>query len=353
MHVLRHKRSDTFMCLSLLFAFAVCWIVIGTIEAINGSRRIQRNHLYDSEWEVIIETNEFINIPKVLSAMDNLHGVVTINSITIPVDYSGEEYAGRALLFQDEGLKYSADGERIGSLYLNGKVLIGSDFEDGIYHGEISFGGESYGVAAVEHAKWRSIYDHSLVVPYESLPASVQKTAFRTGIVCVAFASDKLDAKEVADSFMTAIQSLEMKVFVNARERNRQMNGDAEGEFLFFYVLAYAFCAGNCVVAAELWALERKKEIAIRRAFGHSAGQILRCLLSELLKLSAISLTIASAGIGIVGSLAKRPWLLLGMTGSGLLTLIAFFVLTAILSVLPVSVHTVRGSSVNQLIQRG
>ena len=353
MHVLRHKRSDTFMCLSLLFAFAVCWIVIGTIEALNGSRRIQRNHLYNSEWEVIIETNEFVDFSPILAATDNLHGVVTIEDITIPVDFTGGEYTGRAVLFQDEGVKYSADGESIGALYLDGKVLLGSDFEGGVCNGEISLGMELFGVAAIERAKWRSVYDHSVVVPYELLDLSVQKTAFRNGTVGVLFASDRYDTKVVAASFITAFQSFGTKAFLTLREHSMIINGDAERGFLFFYLLAYAFCAGNCMVAAELWGLERKREIAIRRAFGFSAMQIQRCLLSEFLKLSVISLAISSVGIGVVGIFTKRQWITSGLSGHGVLTFTAFFVLTAILSVIPVSVRAVRGSSVNQMIQRG
>jgi ABC-type antimicrobial peptide transport system permease subunit len=107
------------------------------------------------------------------------------------------------------------------------------------------------------------------------------------------------------------------------------------------------------MVAAELWGLERKREIAIRRAFGFSAMQIQRYLLSEFLKLSVISLAISSVGIGVVGIFTKKQRITSGLSGPGVLTFTAFFVLTAILSVIPVSVRAVRGSSVNQMIQRG
>ena len=353
MHVFRHKRSDTFMCLSLFFAFVVCWIVIGTFEALNGSKRIQRNHLYDSAWEVIIDTKEFIDLPAVALAMRNLHGVVMVEDISIPVDCRGEEFLGRGVLFQDEGIKYSAGGESISSVFLNGGVLIGSDFEEGVVSGEISLGSEMYGVAGIEHAKWRSIYDHSLIVPYDKISETIQKTAFQSGVVSVVFLSDAYNAEEIAASFMEALQSRGGNTFLGAREYRTVIDGEGEGGFLFFYLLAYAFCIGNCVVAAELWALERKKEIAVRRAFGFSARQINRCLFREFLKLSLLSLLLASACTAVIGAAVKKQWLLSGVTGAGLLSFAALYALTAVLAVLPVTIYTAKGSSVNQMIQRG
>lgn len=90
----------------------------------------------------------------------------------------------------------------------------------------------------------------------------------------------------------------------------------------------YIFSVENCLVVTNYWIITKRRDMAIRKAFGWSNWQLIRMIISEMSGTLAISLVISSCLLAALGSwntamfsIELTPFFVLGTCGLLLFTL--------------------------------
>ena len=92
----------------------------------------------------------------------------------------------------------------------------------------------------------------------------------------------------------------------------------------------YVFSVANCLVVTNYWIITKRRDMAIRKAFGWSDGQLIRTIISEMAGTLAISLVISICLLAALKnwnatmfSIELTPFFVLGTCGLLLFTLSA------------------------------
>lgn len=64
----------------------------------------------------------------------------------------------------------------------------------------------------------------------------------------------------------------------------------------------YIFSVANCLVVTNYWIITKRRDMAIRKAFGWSDWQLIRMIISEMSGTLAISLIISTCFLAVLGS---------------------------------------------------
>ena len=64
----------------------------------------------------------------------------------------------------------------------------------------------------------------------------------------------------------------------------------------------YVFSVANCLVVTNYWIITKRRDMAIRKAFGWSDWQLIRMIISEMSGTLAISLIISTCFLAVLGS---------------------------------------------------
>lgn len=90
----------------------------------------------------------------------------------------------------------------------------------------------------------------------------------------------------------------------------------------------YIFSVANCLVVTNYWIITKRRDMAIRKAFGWSDWQLIRMIISEMAGTLAISLVISTCFLAALGSwntamlaIELTPFFVLGSCGLLLFTL--------------------------------
>ena len=92
----------------------------------------------------------------------------------------------------------------------------------------------------------------------------------------------------------------------------------------------YVFSVANCLVVTNYWIITKRRDMAIRKAFGWSDGQLIRMIISEMAGTLAISFVISICLLAALKnwnatmfSIELTPFFVLGTCGLLLFTLSA------------------------------
>lgn len=93
-------------------------------------------------------------------------------------------------------------------------------------------------------------------------------------------------------------------------------------------IAIYIFSVANCLVVTNYWIITKRRDMAIRKAFGWSDWQLIRMIIFEMAGTLAISLIISTCFLAVLGSwntamfsIELTPFFVLGTCGLLMFTL--------------------------------
>ena len=356
MTLFRHKKSDIFMGVSFVITFFLVFVVLSYMNNIISTSENVEKHTYVSQCRLIFSPGEGIpDFEKIMEKAEGLHGIVVVEDVGMAVDEAGEEYYTSVILFADEGYKVVSDGE----LQLINKindldVIIGGDFEKYVTeNNKISLDGKQYNVTAVDDNSSGSEYSYSIVTWYNGLSDFSKEKLVSAEAISIKIISDKYQASEMFTLLREAIMELYPDSNVYAEEIEGGIVYDADMEYMSFYVTVYIFCVVNCMVAAQFWVMERRREIAIRKAYGFTNMRLFASLYLEFTKVAAISMLICLLFKIMTDFWSDNELFAFELSAFNFVFLIVAVLITSLGAILLPVFAISRASSVDQVIKKG
>ncbi|MGN0166251.1 MAG: FtsX-like permease family protein [Lachnospiraceae bacterium] len=355
MALFRHKYSDLFMCISFMVTFYLVFVVLSYMNNLINLVGVAEKHAYESECRLIFSPGEELpDFDKILEEAGDLHGVILAEDVGMAVDATGAEYFTSVVLYADEPYKLVADG-KILRVDKSGAsdVIIGDDFRDYVTEdNKFYLDGEEYHVVATEDGNGGE-YAHSIITWYEGLSDFSKEKLIGAEVLSIKILSDKFNTSEVFTELKNAILRIYPDAKVYAEEISNDVMYDKDSEYIKFYLMIYVFCVVNCMVAAQFWVMERKREIAIRKAYGFSSAKLFVSLYLEFLKVASVSMVLCLIVKMAAGIFAQNSVFTFELSVFNLLFLIAAVFITSFGAILLPVYAISRAASVDQVIKKG
>ena len=193
---------------------------------------------------------------------------------------------------------------------------------------------EMYEVVGIIGSDKSDYWDNKVVLNVDCIGENTLKSIMEKKSYTIELSSNTYDLQESYSKLYGNIKSIEPDCAINAKKLNT--SGDSTivntlyKEKLKVNVIVYVFCIFNCMVISEFWIIQRKKELAVKKAFGMGNARIIWEIASNILSLSAVALVIFIAGNGILQLLPLKSGLDIAINGTNGLLLIGAVLVTVV-----------------------
>ncbi len=189
------------------------------------------------------------------------------------------------------------------------QVAVGTGKLDMIYEADgveyIDINGEAYVVTGIIGSESSDYWISKVVFVWDYIGDELKKSIARNGVGTLYYESDTEDVgKHYGELYKLAANELGSRLVMSG-----QIVGDGESivsenigkNHIEINGVIYLFCIIDCIIISNLWFATRKREFAIRKVCGMSNMQILRVLVSDIVKM----ILIVAIGFVALGVLAK------------------------------------------------
>lgn len=149
----------------------------------------------------------------------------------------------------------------------------------------IRLAGDLYPVTELIDGKGGSL-SYIVEVPYEILSVAARRQVeMHIVLASVLLESDSVDtaaSREMLENTLSEMtgEAILVKGYTNADAVNT--SGDTK-LVIYLCIFAYLFCMVNCIIVCEFWIFQRRREIAVRRAYHFSDGRIVELLFKDMM----------------------------------------------------------------------
>ncbi len=161
----------------------------------------------------------------------------------------------------------------------------------------IDIHGEKYEVTGFVAAPNSAIYDNRLILFYDCLGDNVRSDLeyyyYSLGFTLI-FNSNTISAKAISDLIETDEYTNILPGFQRFVESQ-----SIDPQYRKYANLIYIFSIATVILIVHLWMLLRKREFAIKKAFGYSTLRLICEILTELLLMLSIAIALSELGLMI------------------------------------------------------
>ena len=355
MTLFRHKKSDIFMCISFVIAFFLVFVVLSYMNKIKSASEDMEIHTYMSQCRLIFAPSEKPDIDKIIENADGLHGIIIAEEVGMAVDAAAGEYYTSVVLYADERYKIVEDG-KVKTIDLSGdlEAVIGESFEKYLIDGnQISLDGQLYNVVAVDESDEGSDYSFSILTRKEGLSEYTETKMVNSEAISIKILSDKYNTSDSFAALRESILELYPESRVYAEELSGEILYSEDAGYMEFYIMVYLFCVINCMVAAQFWVMERKREMAIRKAYGYGSCRLFTTIYLEFTKVAMFGMLCCLVIKWVSDLFMNNRIFAFELTVFNAMFLVGAVLITSLVSIL-LPIYTIsKASSVDQIIKKG
>lgn len=149
----------------------------------------------------------------------------------------------------------------------------------------IRLAGDLYPVAEIIDGKGGAL-SYIVEVPYEILSEAARKQVeMRMTLASVLLESDRVDTAASREMLENTLSEMTGEaIFVKGYTNAEVVNVSRDKKLVFYLcAFAYLFCIANCIIVCEFWIFQRRREIAVRRAYHVTDGKIIELLFKDMM----------------------------------------------------------------------
>lgn len=302
-HLFRYPTSTVYIILGLLVAFFALFDGLSIYNHLLSGINEEQQYGYTSTMYISIKKGQGykINIEDLLT--DSKANVKITN---FPIWIEGNDGMSNldVILVSNEKEKYVfqqgrlpsnkevKNGENVISV---GRARMSNLTSDDSGDRFITINGTRYKVVGIMGAKNSNVLDGKLVTYYNCLSSDMKQKILNSKELWLTVESDSEDVYPICKQIKINIVKRNPEIAVDGYEPNddEQQNEEIETAMaqsgVSVYFLIYFFAIINCVIISEFWIEQRRREIAIRKAFGTSNLRIIGMLFGEMLRISCLA----------------------------------------------------------------
>lgn len=283
-HIFRYRLGAVYMLVGYILSFVVIFNGISIYLSAKDAMNAVEPYRYIYETELAPALN--VPVSAYVEAAETLQCNVTAKDVLM---FSDKEYATKCVQVVLRG----SEGEQPMG------CVIGNALEQYVVHQNgksyYSLEGDLYEVSEVIDGKG-SILSYRISVPYEMLKENaLQAMEESFFFASVLLESNMVDTEEAKSELEAGLSDLTGST-VTMRRIPMESDGQAlpqESRLgIYLCICAYVFCMVNCIIVCEFWLFQRRKEIAIRRAFHFNDRKIRNMLLFDMMCIIAVACVI-------------------------------------------------------------
>lgn len=302
-HLFRYPVSTIYIILGLLVAFVALFDGVNIYSQVLGKANDDGQHNYKYAMYLQIDTREGSkkDIKDLIS--DRKVNVKICNFLVWAEGEEGMSYMD-IILTNNEKEKYVL---KEGRLPDNAEIKAGENVisvedsylskltQDNEGNRFITINGSRYKVVGIMGNNISPVFSASFVTFYECLSDDMKQKILNSSHLDLMVESDSEDVYPVCKQIKANILKRDPQAVVEGYEVDYEEQQVEAAKLQLaqspvnIYFLIYFFAIINCIIVSEFWIEQRKREIAIRKAFGMSNLQIISMLFREMLRISCFA----------------------------------------------------------------
>ncbi|MBQ6814075.1 MAG: ABC transporter permease [Lachnospiraceae bacterium] len=316
--IFRNPASDLLFVLGLVISCIILLNIANLVTSISVEDKTVNSYKYASRMVISETLNDEISL-SLINYLDNFDKGNVYLTKSVHIDNQSDGKFAYVLMENNEELSFEfKEGSYHKDLKYSNAVIIGESLEEYVIKQEgksyIYFDNEKYSVIGILENKMSSGIDQSIYILWDSIDSQIKQTWFTYDFISgqIYFESNMYDAT-VMDEFRNKVSTYGVNVDVIGNDK--KVSGDMNqwykmlNEILLGVALAFSII--TCFSVSYLWLLNRRKEFAIRIAYGYNRWQIFKLLFIDIFRL-IIPAFIVSLLIQFVYGCALNKTVLLG-----------------------------------------
>lgn len=301
--IIRDKTSDILLIISFVISFIVILNLIPMVDGFHSLYEKTSQYNYEiwlsitgCEDDTYVATKEDELRAKafftLLTGIEQGNVILCTDCLAVDDSWSINSYL---VLRENESFKLNTDADvDAGIVYLNEKA------KDYVKDNQVTIGGRDFMVAGIYEEYEASDEDIVSATIFVNRMSEEEQEVFKEQIQNAIYTSTMMLRLCSNQELQTTYEELQEKISqLGFQYEVVDMEEAVEDIDEIYYVLNKCVLCGatvlailNCMQVSVLWMARRRKEYAIRKAFGYSTGQILREIFISMMSLGAMAAAI-------------------------------------------------------------
>ena len=208
-----------------------------------------------------------------------------------------------------------------------------------------------YEVVGIIGTKMSKAQDYKVVTYYKCLDENSRlKVSLNEMYLSISSNKENIDMVDV-EEYCKMNKSIEQKVINNEEIEGSLLSDDKlRGDF---YILVFIFSIVNCMIICEFWIHQRRREIAIRKAYGYSNMQVVKLITSSMFKIIIASCVCGYLLQVCFSHIMEQQGIKFEWSVLNIIRVIILIIMTTIISMVVPICKIIKRTPIQELTQKG
>lgn len=310
--IFRYKLTSIFFLIGQLIVYGTIFGALGIYNKAYDKETDRLNSIYESCIQLDVVTSKKIDIFSYLPTNVDTGNMTLKGRLSLGIQELGTSMRCEMILKANEPLNYKLLSGRLPGDAPDdaGKNLVAAGInkvkeateKDGKKY--LTIEGEVYEVVGVLGSEKSDYWDNTVVLNLNCIGENTLKSIMTKQEYVIELGSNNGELDKTYSAVYGNIKSVDSDAVINATKINSTGESTIENtlarENIRVNVIAYFFCVLNCMIMSEFWMIQRRKEFAIKKAFGMSNIRIIGQIAASVAVLGVVAFIIFIAGFLIL-----------------------------------------------------
>ncbi len=308
----RYKLTSICFVACQLIVFFAIFGALGIYNKAFDKEKDRLEAIYDSMIKMDVLTSVDVDVLSNAGLNLNEGNLLLAGTLSTALQESGYNTRTEVILKQNEDMPYKLlEGRLPGSEPEDaGKqvVALGRDKYRFAYEENgkkyITIESETYEVVGVIGSERSDYWDYKVVLHIDCIGQNTLEHIIKKNEFGLELASNKTDLKDAYSRVYGNIMSADSTSIITSKKINNKGESTMEKtlgrENVKVNYIVYIFCLFNCMVMSEFWIIQRRKDLAIKKAFGMSDFKIIAEIAGNIMALSIVALALFFVVYGVI-----------------------------------------------------
>ena len=307
-NMFRYKLTAVFFIVAQLIVYTTVFGALGIYNKAYDKEKDRLSSLYKNRIELSVITSKKVDFLTYLGNDVDTGNAVLAGKFSLGVQELGGLNRCEMILKTNEELNYKLISGRLpgqgDGASSEREIAVGREKEkqavviDGKKYFTIE--GERYEIVGVLGSEKSDYWDYKILLNISCVGQNVMTAVMSMQEYSIELGSNTGELDASYSKIYGNIRSVDEASDIKAQKINSAGESTMENtmarENMKVNIIAYIFCVLNCMIMSEFWIIQRRKEFAIKKAFGMKNIRIVRDIAVNVLELSCFSLVLFLAG---------------------------------------------------------
>lgn len=281
----KYRLSSCYMVIGITLAFFSVVYGLNIYNSMLREMQLKKEYAYNNQTNVTIQTKEGMEY---VNSIDEENGNIKLKNIKTYIKGLKYSYEAEAIISENETDMYQLISGRLPKVGEADTIAIGTGLEECTYtKGEkhyIEIGGKEYEVVGKIGVEGTDLQKGTIILSLAGLSKQMLSAINSEESIHLVIQSNKDSTEDIYKSITKGLLPAD-STFTNESLDMMKQSLSYEDTGLSFAVVIYLFSIINCIIVSEFWIVQRKREIAVRKAFGWDNFDVVLLVFKDMFRL--------------------------------------------------------------------